>query len=422
MSRPSHAAWYSADKVAEIERRALPEYFDDRSAIKTPASYMQMRNLIINMYHEAPGLHLSVTECRRHLAADAGAVMRLHQFLEHWGLINYNAASPGAPAGLVGTVTLDGPVVLAGSLASSLPLPTPVAPSSGGGAGASAGAAEWDPKEILTLVEALEACGSDGEPASPQPTVYTQHPAQHPALRPVVARLARAPPPDRPRSSSPAHPFALAVAAASWDDIAQQVGKPAEECIAHFLSLPIAEPRSLPLSGVGAAGDADSGVSDMQLAQLALLTAAAPDAPDGATNGAGVKRQKTENGGTPLAAAAGELRASARELLGSVEARAAQMLDDEKASLASLVASAVDTQMRRVELKLTQLDELSTLLQREKEHLERTRHIVFAERLAFDSRRAQQPPPPLSVAAVHLSAPNAAAGAAESGTAEASSS
>ena len=94
---PTHTSWFRVDAIAELERRALPEFFDGRSSTKTADAYQHARNLIVSLYREQPGLHLSVTECRRHLATDVGAVMRLHQFLEHWGLINYNAQGAAPP-------------------------------------------------------------------------------------------------------------------------------------------------------------------------------------------------------------------------------------------------------------------------------------------------------------------------------------
>ena len=78
---PSHAAWFRLDGVHEIERRALPEFFDGGSQLKTAETYVQMRNFIVQTYREQPALHLSVTECRRNLAVDVAAVMRMHQFL-----------------------------------------------------------------------------------------------------------------------------------------------------------------------------------------------------------------------------------------------------------------------------------------------------------------------------------------------------
>lgn len=35
-------------------------------------------------------MHLTATTCRRNLAGDVCAIMRVHAFLEYWGLINFN--------------------------------------------------------------------------------------------------------------------------------------------------------------------------------------------------------------------------------------------------------------------------------------------------------------------------------------------
>lgn len=35
-------------------------------------------------------MHLTVTACRRNLAGDVCAILRLHAFLEDWGIINFN--------------------------------------------------------------------------------------------------------------------------------------------------------------------------------------------------------------------------------------------------------------------------------------------------------------------------------------------
>jgi len=62
---------------------------------------MNYRNFIIKMYREAPQKYLSATECRRKLPGDICGIIRLHAFLEHWGLINFNVDSSLRPAKVV---------------------------------------------------------------------------------------------------------------------------------------------------------------------------------------------------------------------------------------------------------------------------------------------------------------------------------
>lgn len=59
---------------------------------------MNYRNYIIKMYRENPNAYLSATECRKKLPGDICSIIRLHAFLEHWGLINFNVEPYLRPA------------------------------------------------------------------------------------------------------------------------------------------------------------------------------------------------------------------------------------------------------------------------------------------------------------------------------------
>ena len=86
---PSYAAWFDMSKIHPVERRALPEFFNSRNRSKTPTIYKDYRDFMINTYRMRPTEYLTVTACRRNLAGDVCAIMRVHAFLEQWGLINY---------------------------------------------------------------------------------------------------------------------------------------------------------------------------------------------------------------------------------------------------------------------------------------------------------------------------------------------
>ena len=53
-------------------------------------SYMAYRNFMVDSFRLNPTEYISVTACRRNLAGDVGAIMRVHGFLEQWGLINHH--------------------------------------------------------------------------------------------------------------------------------------------------------------------------------------------------------------------------------------------------------------------------------------------------------------------------------------------
>jgi SWI/SNF related-matrix-associated actin-dependent regulator of chromatin subfamily C len=116
---PSYSAWFDYTCVHEIEKRALPEFFTVKNRSKTPEIYIGYRNFMIDTYRLNPGEYLSVTACRRNLPGDVCAIMRVHAFLEQWGLINYQvdydarAAPLGPPCTSHFTVLADTPSGLA---------------------------------------------------------------------------------------------------------------------------------------------------------------------------------------------------------------------------------------------------------------------------------------------------------------------
>ncbi|CAM9641343.1 unnamed protein product, partial [Phaeothamnion confervicola] len=112
---PAAQEWFDLDSVSSFEARMLPEFFTGRSAHKTPESYAALRNQIVRMWRRlvsddgpAGGLqgsggggggggaattaiaasYLTATSCRRRLAGDAGSILRVHEFLERFGVIN----------------------------------------------------------------------------------------------------------------------------------------------------------------------------------------------------------------------------------------------------------------------------------------------------------------------------------------------
>ncbi|KAG0016434.1 hypothetical protein BGZ81_011203 [Podila clonocystis] len=95
---PSYAAWFSLSKINEIEQKALPEFFNLKNRSKTPTVYKDYRDFMINTYRLNPSEYLTVTACRRNLAGDVCAIIRVHAFLEQWGLINYQVDPETRPS------------------------------------------------------------------------------------------------------------------------------------------------------------------------------------------------------------------------------------------------------------------------------------------------------------------------------------
>lgn len=91
---PSYSTWFDMNTIHDIERKAMAEFFNSRNRSKTSAVYKDYRDFMINTYRLNPAEYLTVTACRRNLAGDVCAIMRVHAFLEQWGLINYQVHRP----------------------------------------------------------------------------------------------------------------------------------------------------------------------------------------------------------------------------------------------------------------------------------------------------------------------------------------
>lgn len=86
---PSYASWFNMKKIHKIESESLPEFFQNKLPSKSPKIYLNYRNFMINSYRLNPNEFLTLTSIRRNLVGDVGTLMRVHRFLNKWGLINY---------------------------------------------------------------------------------------------------------------------------------------------------------------------------------------------------------------------------------------------------------------------------------------------------------------------------------------------
>ncbi len=97
---PSYSSWFDYNSIHTVEKRALPEFFNGRNKSKTPEIYLAYRNFMIDTYRLNPNEYLTSTACRRNLAGDVCAIMRVHAFLEQWGLINYQVDADSRPTAM----------------------------------------------------------------------------------------------------------------------------------------------------------------------------------------------------------------------------------------------------------------------------------------------------------------------------------
>ncbi|AAS51823.2 ADL097Wp [Eremothecium gossypii ATCC 10895] len=95
---PSFASWFQFNEIHELERRALPDFFNDSVRFKTAKAYKDVRNFMINTYRLSPYEYLTVTAVRRNIAMDVASIVKIHKFLEEWGLINYQIDPRSKPS------------------------------------------------------------------------------------------------------------------------------------------------------------------------------------------------------------------------------------------------------------------------------------------------------------------------------------
>ena len=86
------SSWFDYNAIHAIEKRAVPEFFNGKNKSKSPEIYLSYRNFMIDTYRLNPTEYLTSTACRRNLAGDVCAIMRVHAFLEQWGLVNYQVS------------------------------------------------------------------------------------------------------------------------------------------------------------------------------------------------------------------------------------------------------------------------------------------------------------------------------------------
>ena len=181
-----------------------------------------------------------------------------------------------------------------------------------------------------------------------------------------------------------------------WDQIAAHVGtKSREACVLKFLQLPIEEPyvdaateRAMSASGVAPFSHADNPV----LSVVAFLAGVVDTKVAAKAAGRGIEelkaRLKAEANHEPPPPSDGDeemtnLERAATTAIGSAAVKAHLLADHTVVENARLLNQAINLQLRKIEMKLAQFDDLEAILEQERRELERTRQEVYCERLAL---------------------------------------
>ncbi|KAL4624773.1 SWI/SNF complex subunit SMARCC1-like isoform X1 [Arapaima gigas] len=497
---PSYASWFDYNCIHEIERRALPEFFNGKNKSKSPEIYLAYRNFMIDTYRLNPQEYLTSTSCRRNLTGDVCALMRVHAFLEQWGLVNYqvDAESRPLPMGPPPTphfnVLVDTPSGLVPLHHRPSPIPAsqqmlsfpekskekPIdlqnfglrtdlyAKKNPKSKGASAGR-EWTEQETLLLLEALEMYKDDWNKVSEHVGSRTQDecilhflrlPIEDPYLENSDASLgplAYQPVPfsqsGNPVMSTVAFLASVVdprVAAAAAKAALEEFSRVREEVPSELLEAHVKKVQeaarssgkvnpSFGLENSGIAGtapeepektegaDSEKMETDTEGQQTDKVedkeeadkpgdltensmegekTKSEPpdtaDRQEADAEGAEEnkldkdKEESTENTDGPKESEGedsvrkmepelgeGNIATAAAAALASAATKAKHLAAVEERKIKSLVALLVETQMKKLEIKLRHFEELETIMDREKEALEQQRQQLLSERQAF---------------------------------------
>uniref|UniRef100_A0A8B9H5Y2 SWI/SNF related, matrix associated, actin dependent regulator of chromatin, subfamily c, member 1a n=1 Tax=Astyanax mexicanus TaxID=7994 RepID=A0A8B9H5Y2_ASTMX len=402
---PSYSAWFDYNSIHEIERRALPEFFNGKNKSKSPEIYLAYRNFMIDTYRLNPQEYLTSTSCRRNLTGDVCAVMRVHAFLEQWGLINYqvDAESRPLPMGPPPTPHFN---VLADTPSGLVPLhhrPPQVPPaqqmlnfpekgkdkptdlqnfglrtdmySKKSTKGKGSGTREWTEQETLLLLEALEMYKDDWNKVSEHVGSRTQDecilhflrlPIEDPYLESSEATLgplAYQPVPFS-QSGNPVMSTVAFLASVVDPRVAAAAAKAALGELLIYSS--VTTKRALSESHVFVCG----GLVSEKEKEEAMEVAAEEGKEPGETQEEGSKKLELDVG-------EGNIATAAAAALASAATKAKHLAAVEERKIKSLVALLVETQMKKLEIKLRHFEELETIMDREKEAVRRILHVLL---------------------------------------------
>ncbi|KAK6109442.1 SWIRM domain family protein [Brugia pahangi] len=458
---PSYAAWFDYNAIHQIEKRGVPEFFNGRNKSKSPEVYMAYRNFMIDTYRLNPFEYLSSTACRRNLGGDVCSILRVHSFLEQWGLINYQVDSEARPAPVAPPCTSHF-MVLADTPMGIQPIqPTPnlaqndevkkekdkkekdkekddestkdegnvtvkIEKLSDAGLKTDMyakhlatmkmrGAApnrDWTDQETLLLLEGLEMFKDDWNKVADHVGSRTQDecimrflqlPIQDPYLEEggaeaeILGPLAYQP----MAFSQAGNPIMSTVAFLASVVDPRVASKAAKAALEEFAKMKeevpplVAEAHALNVEAASAGGKIDgsaglsvSGIADdktdkdkgpepmdTQSEEMKTCSSAEGNKDAGESNDRQKEDNKSKVSETVQAAAAAALAAAA--------VKAKHLAAIEERRIKSLVAQLVETQMKKLEMKLRHFDELEAIMDKEREALEYQRQQLILERQSF---------------------------------------
>ncbi|OAF69745.1 hypothetical protein A3Q56_02484 [Intoshia linei] len=452
---PSYSAWFDYNSIHAIERKCLSEFFATGGKSKTPEIYLASRNFMIDTYRLNPNDYLTFTACRRNLCGDVCSLLRIHAFLEMWGLINYKV-SPELRPKMLGPPRTSHFAITAEAPSSLQPLSDPqtlpktenpnnnavniAAPKNNFNEqntrtdlygksdevkSKNSKYREWDSQEILRLLEGLEMYSDDWNKVSEHVGSRNQDecilhflklPIEDPYLEeskslgpmsnqpfpfsstgnPVMSTLAFL-------SSAVDPQIAAAAAKAAFDEYYKIQGKvPNSFMNAHkkkiedVISTSKKIDTNLAIKDTGIATDEDSDKTvektDEKNDNVSSGTVENDNLPKTEKDKIDVKIKEVdpvkENGKTSYNEAWNEensknLAQAAASALAAAAVKAKHLASVEEGRIKTLVASLVETQNKKLEVKLDNFGEMEKILEKQRDTLRAQRDELLKQRQIF---------------------------------------
>ncbi|KAA8906498.1 hypothetical protein TRICI_005163 [Trichomonascus ciferrii] len=387
---PSYASWFSMDRINAIEQKSLPEFFNKKNKSKTPQTYRRYRDFMINTYRLNPTEYLTVTACRRNLTGDVCAIMRIHGFLEKWGLINYQVEAEARPVAVGPPFT--------GHWKATLDTPRGLFPFQ-------IYKGTSDPAAIQPPQLSSNNNNNSEEPsnATPQTNGVDKSQKEEPQQQNEGENKEEAQKTfdfsDWSKKETLDLLEAIEKTPGDWSAVASHVGndRTQQECILRFLSLS-AEDKFL--ENKADLGPLKYNASNIPFAQadnpvmstVSFLASMVDARVAAAAAGRSVEQMKKieeerqeqgneEEGNENESSTA--TQQAAKVALGSIAARAHVLATDSEREMYSQYTNLVSQQLKKIDLKLTKFNQIERNLEIERRELEREREEVFLSRLAL---------------------------------------
>lgn len=402
---PSYSAWFSFDQVHDIEKRAFPEYFSQLATRPLQDEYIQIRNFIVKAYQKDPTQYITVTACRRHLSADVPIIMKIHAFLEHWGLIHYNSHPTLLDSTTNDSIALQGPqssrimkhsepqsvnLFLYQQSLSSTHLSTITCHSCGL-------LCEEEFYHCLKIpsINICKPCFYDGRFPS---TMFSGDFIRLPVMDPLSQDQSHSLDPWSEQETLYLLEGIEMYGDQDWEQVSRHVGtRTKEECIRHFIQMPIQDPylnvssstRLIPNEKILPFCSSSNPV--MSLIHF-LATMIHPSIASFTAQSAIREYEKLHDSmdkdGESIQSKQYDQKFM-ETLLESAGERASKVLEQEDEKVEKYIAVLIEAYLKKLDIKLKHFEQMEQLVQTERAELEKQRMLLYEERMKLSQLHSE---------------------------------